>query len=125
MNSGLHTSLYKGEKTLIIKEIAEQLELKVISGLELLDRKVEGGCVGDLLSVVMSKATENCVWVTVQSHVNVVAVASLADVSCVIVSEGFQIDEDAIAKAVKEEVVLLSSKKSSYQLCCELGKLGI
>lgn len=108
-----------------VNEIIKPLDLKVITGETLLEREVKGGCVGDLLSVVMGKALEDSVWVTVQSHINIIAVASLVDVSCIIVSEGFTIDEDAINKAIQEEIILLSSKKSSFELCVELGKLDI
>lgn len=108
-----------------IKEIIEPLALTVVTGENLLDREVKGGCVGDLLSVVMGKALEDSIWVTVQSHINIIAVASLVDVSAIIVSEGFTIDEDAVNKAIEEDVVLLSSKKSSFELCVELGKLNI
>lgn len=108
-----------------VNDIIEPLELKIITGESLLDRQVKDGCVGDLLSVVMGKAPEDSVWITVQSHINIIAVASLVDVSCIIVSEGFSIDEDAINKAIEEDVILLSSKKSSYELCVELGKLNI
>lgn len=108
-----------------VKDIIEPLQLKIITGETLLDREVKGGCVGDLLSVVMGKAEENAVWVTVQSHINIIAVASLVDVSCIIVSEGFTIDEDAVKKAIEEDVILLSSNKTSYELCTDLAKLGI
>lgn len=107
-----------------VQTIVESLELEVVTGKEWLDREVTHGFVGDLLSVVMGKAEEGCAWVTVQSHINIVAVASLVNAACVIVSEGFSIDEDAIAKANEEEVVLLSSKESSYQVCKKLSILN-
>lgn len=108
-----------------VQEIVEAMDLTVICGEEFMNREVAGGYVGDLLSVVMGKATEDCVWVTVQSHINIIAVATLIGVSCIIVSEGFKIDDDAVRKAKEEEVILLSSKKSSFQLTAELGKLGV
>ena len=108
-----------------VNEIIESLELKLITGETLLEREVKGGCVGDLLSVVLGKAAEDSIWVTVQSHINIIAVASLVDIACIIVSEGFTIDEDAVKKAVEEDIILLSSKKSSFELCVELGKLNI
>jgi serine kinase of HPr protein (carbohydrate metabolism regulator) len=108
-----------------VADLVKGLDLKIISGSNLLDREVLGGCVGDLLSVIMGKAKEGNVWVTVQGHINIIAVATLVDVSCVIVSEGFDIEEDAIQKAIEEEVILLSSPKTSFELCSELGKLGL
>lgn len=108
-----------------VKDIVDTLGLKVANGSDLLERNVNGGYVGDLLSVVMGKAEEDQVWVTVQSHINIIAVASLINVSCIIVSEGFEIDEDALAKAQEEEIILLQSDLSSFQVCQELAKLGV
>jgi len=108
-----------------VNEIIEPLDLKIITGKTLLEREVKGGCVGDLLSVILGKASEDSVWITVQSHINIVAVASLVDMACIIVSEGFTIDEDAVKKAIEEDIILLSSKKSSFELCAGLSKLNI
>jgi len=108
-----------------VKKLVEAMDLKVVSGESLLEREADGGYVGDLLSVVMGKAKEDSVWITVQSHINIIAVASLINVSCVIVSEGFEIDEEAVLKAQEEEIILLSSKKTSYELSKELTQLGI
>lgn len=107
-----------------IKTIVDHLQLEVITGNEWLEREVTQGFVGDLLSVVMGKAEEGCAWVTVQSHINIVAVGALVSAACIIVSEGFAIDEEAITKAIEEEVVLLSSNESSYQICKKLSLLG-
>lgn len=108
-----------------IKDIVEALKLEVACGENLLDRTVIGGYVGDLLSVVMGKAQEDNVWITVQGHINIIAVASLINVSCIIVSEGFDIEEDSIKKAIEEDIVLLRSSLSSYEICKELTTLGV
>jgi len=115
----------KGDSRMKIREIVNELELEVVTGNEFLEREIHGGCVGDLLSVVMGKGQEDSVWVTVQSHINIIAVATLIGLSCVIVSEGFSIDEDAVHKAVEEEVVLLTSKESSFTIVSKLAKLGV
>lgn len=108
-----------------ISELVKSLELEVVTGEDSLAREVVGGYVGDLLSVVMGKAMEDQVWVTVQSHINIIAVASLINVSCIIVSEGFEIDEDAVNRAKDEDIVLLKSKLSSFEVCQQLTKLGV
>ena len=108
-----------------VQDFVNELKLEVVTGDKLLEREVKGGCVGDLLSVVMGKAEEDCVWITVESHINIIAVAALVDVSCIIVSEGFAIDDDAKAKAIEEDIILLSSKDSNYTLATKLGALGI
>lgn len=108
-----------------IKEIISPLNLKVVVGENALDKTISTGYVGDLLSVVMGKAPEDCVWITVQSHINIIAVATLADIGCIIVSEGFTIDDEAVDKAAEENVVLLSSQESSYEIAKKLGQMGI
>ena len=72
------------------------------------EREVSGGYVGDLLSWVMGRAPADCAWVTIMSNINVAAVASLADVACVILAEGVALDEDALAKAEREGINVLS-----------------
>lgn len=88
-------------------------------------KEVESGFVGDLLSVVMGKAKEGCVWVTIQSHINIVAVAALVDMACVIVTEGFQVDEDAVAKANGEGITIMTTGLSSFEVCRVLAGKGL
>lgn len=106
-------------------EIVETLGLKVVAGNDQLDNEVTSGFVGDLLSVVMGKAQAGSAWITIQSHLNIIAVATLVDVACVIVSEGFVVDDNAIEKANEEDIVILTSEKSSYELASLLTKLGV
>lgn len=108
-----------------VKELMNKLDLTLVSGSEGLSKEITGGFVGDLLSVVMGKAKEGHVWVTIQGHFNIVAVASLVDVSCIIVTEGFKVEANAIEKADEEEIPILTSKCSSYGVVTELVKLGI
>lgn len=87
------------------------------------EREVTGAYVGDLLSWVMGRAPADSAWVTIMSNLNVVAVASLADVACVIFSEDVMPDDDALLKAEKEEINLLSVSCSSYEVCADISKL--
>ena len=87
------------------------------------DREVSGGYVGDLLSWVMGRAPADCAWVTIMSNINVVAVASLADVACVIFSEGVMPDGDALEKAKGQGINLLSVECGSYEACAKLSEL--
>lgn len=103
-----------------VKELVNNMSLNIVAGKNNLDREVSGGFVGDLLSIVMGKAKEGQVWVTIQSHVNIVAVAALTNIACIIVTEGYKVDEDAIEKANEEDVIILSTKKSSFETVKEL-----
>ncbi len=87
--------------------------------------EAKSGFVGDLLSVVMGKAKEDCAWITIQSHINIVAVATLVDVACIIVAEGYSVDEDAVAKANVEDITIFSTKLSSYEAAARLAVNGL
>ena len=81
------------------------------------DRPVTSVFTCDLLSICMAKAPENSAWVTVMGNRNVIAVASLADVSCVIAAEGCSFDEEAV-EAAKGKVSLLKSPLPVFETAC-------
>lgn len=108
-----------------VAELIKQLNLELVAGEKGLQSEITNGFVGDLLSVVMGKAKEGNAWVTIQSHVNIVAVAVLTGASCIIVSEGFNVEPEAMEKANEENIPILSTKESSYKIVSELVKLGI
>lgn len=110
---------------MLVKDLVEKLNMKVVCGSGCLEHEVLNGFTGDLLSVVMGKALEGCAWITIQSHFNIVAVASLVDVACIIVSEGFEVEADAIEKAEEEGIPILSTTLSSYQVCAQLALSGV
>ena len=108
-----------------VKDIAEKLELNEITSCGGGDNEVKDGCVCDLLSWVMAKGEEGMAWITVQTHLNVIAVASLHDFSCVIIPENIEVPQNTIDKANEEGITVFSSGKTSYKLCCELAALGV
>lgn len=86
-------------------------------------RAIEGAYCGDLLSWVMGRAQCGDAWITIMSNINVVAVASLSDVACVILAEGVKLDADALSAAQQKDINVLSSDKSAYQIAVALGEL--
>ena len=78
-----------------VREIVDKLNLKVFSGASGLDREVTGGYVSDLLSDVMGFAKDGSVWVTLQTHKNVMAIATLKELAAVIIVKGFEPEDDA------------------------------
>jgi len=86
------------------------------------DREIDGVYIGDLLSWVMGRASSDEAWITIMSNVNILAVASLADTSCIILAEGVTLSEDIIDTANEKEINILSSEKSIYDIAVYLSK---
>ena len=85
------------------------------------ERVAEGAYIGDLLSWVMGKADSNNVWITIMSNINVIAVATLADVSCIVLAEGVTLDPEIVATAEAKGVNVLSSPLSAYEIAKKLS----
>lgn len=79
------------------------------------DREIDGVYIGDLLSWVMGRAQMDNAWITIMTNVNVIAVASLADTSCVILAEGVEMPADLVETALQKEINILSSSQPIYE----------
>ena len=108
-----------------LKEIIEELNLETVSSVSTAGRSAVGGYAADLLSCAMKGAKKDYVWVTLQSHLNVVAVASLLNLVGVIITEGNRPDPETIARAEKEGVVLMVTPKTTFTVVGELTLLGV
>lgn len=97
-----------------VKELSSVCGFKALS-MPCPDREVSGAYTGDLLSWVMGRAAADNAWITIMSNINVVAVASLADVSCVILAEGVTPDGQLLETAEKKGVNILSSENSAFE----------
>lgn len=104
-----------------VSEFANKNSLTVLS-LPDGDRVIRGGYTGDLLSWVMGRAKADDAWVTIMSNQNIVAVAALADVACVILAEGVTLSEDIIKTALDKSINILSSEADAFALCSLLAK---
>ena len=89
------------------------------------DREILCGYVCDLLSWVMAHGEEGMAWVTVQTHLNVIAVAALAEMACVVLPEGITMEQEVLDKANAEEMCVLSSPLTAYEICGRLAGQGI
>jgi predicted transcriptional regulator len=87
------------------------------------DREVKGAYCCDLLSWVIGRAEDTDALVTVMANQNVIAVAVMADLPCVILSEGVRLDEKTLEKAKENEIAVVSSKLSTYQTALMIGKV--
>lgn len=103
-----------------VREIMDKLNLNLAGGEKGLDKEVEGIYICDLLSWVMAHGSSKDVWITIQTHPNIIAVATLLELSCIIVPENAEIEEDTIKKANDEEIPLLVSNENGYRICTQL-----
>ncbi|MBE0697739.1 MAG: serine kinase [Anaerolineaceae bacterium] len=115
-----------GEKTLSMRTIVQEL------GLTLLTQPVDfdnifpsAGYTSDLLSCVMASAAKQGIWVTLQAHTNIVAVAALLDLSAVIITEDAMPEPPTIQKANQEGVVLFATPRSSFAIAGKLWEMGL
>ncbi|HCA04429.1 MAG TPA: hypothetical protein DEO32_00875 [Ruminococcaceae bacterium] len=105
-----------------VQEFAEKLDLKILTGDEL-DREINDCYIGDLLSWVMGRAPADSAWLTVMGNINSIAVATLADVSCIVLVENAPLDENARQKAEIHGVNILSTEENSYNVAKKLSAL--
>lgn len=89
------------------------------------DREIACGYTCDLLSHVMGRGQADMAWITVQAHMNVIAVAALLDFACVIIPESLPVEAPIIAKAKDEDIILLSSDRTAYELVRLLAENGV
>ncbi|MBQ3668590.1 MAG: AraC family transcriptional regulator [Clostridia bacterium] len=108
-----------------VNEVAQILGASIITKEADTAREVKGGYTCDLLSWVMAHGREGMAWTTVQTHMNVIAVASLHDMSCVIIPEGIHMENDVIEKADEEGICVLASELTAFEICGRLAAAGI
>ena len=87
------------------------------------DREITGVYIGDLLSWVMGRAQSGDAWITIMSNINIAAVASLADVACVILAEGVELSEDVAKAAISKGINILSFEASAFDAAVLLNDL--
>jgi len=107
-----------------VQDLVEALKLEPIY-LGDAGKHVTGGYASDLLSCVMAKAKPGHVWITLQAHPNVVAVASLLDLAAVIISEAVTPDAETVARARENGTNLLRSSQGTFGVVGRLSALGI
>ncbi len=102
-------------------------ELAAVSGFNAVslpdgEREIKGVYIGDLLSWVMGRAKADDAWITIMSNINIVAVASLADVSCIILAEGVELDRSVSQTAALKGINVISTKLTAYETAALLSK---
>ncbi len=106
-----------------VKDIIKALELKIFGGSQGLDREITGGYTSDLLSDVMGYAENGKIWITLQTHKNVIAIASLKDLAAVILIKGNDPDPDMLVQAKEEGIPVLGTNEEAFEITGKLFNL--
>lgn len=108
-----------------ISELLANSEFKCLNPQVGTQGEISSGYVGDLLSWVMANAGTQCAWVTIQTHVNIIAVATLLEMTCVIIPDGAEIEESTLERAIIEDIPIITTGLNAYEVCRVLGNAGI
>jgi len=99
-----------------VAELVKDLKLRIIVPGENMDRVISGGYASDLLSDVMGHSKQDQVWITLQNHLNVIAVASLKDLAAIILVHDQNPSEEVINRAIEEGVTMLGTDSDTFQI---------
>ncbi|KPK64280.1 serine kinase [candidate division WOR_3 bacterium SM23_42] len=108
-----------------LTEIVKSLNLQVACGEQQLDKEVCGGYSSDLLSDVMANSKKGDVWITLQVHPNVVAVAMLKEIAGIVMINGRMPEKETIEKAESEGLPIMTSDSPAFELVGRLYEMGI
>ena len=106
-------------------ELAALIDAQNMTPAVEMNKEVKCGYTCDLLSWVMSNGDEGMAWVTVQTHLNVIAVAVLSDMACVILPENIDMEQAVLDKATEENMCVLKSALSRYEICGRMHGAGV
>lgn len=108
-----------------VSELARLIEAKSLTPEVTEDKDVKCGYTCDLLSWVMAHGAEGMAWTTVQIHMNVIAVAVLAEMACVILPESIEMPQESLKKAAEEGLAVLQSPLTAFAICGRMAAAGI
>ncbi len=106
-----------------VQELVNKLNMEIISKGTTLNTDIDGCYASDLLSLAMANVEKDNVWITVQTNMNILGIASLAEAACIVIAQSMNIPDAVIEKAREEEICLLRTDMPVYKLCLEIGKL--
>ena len=106
----------KTHRKMKVQELVEKLNLKVLAGEKGLDREIDGCYISDLLSDVMGNAMEGNIWITLQTHKNVMAVASLKELACIILVKNLVPNDETIEQSNDEDLPILQTSLPTYEI---------
>jgi serine kinase of HPr protein (carbohydrate metabolism regulator) len=106
-----------------VKDLESKLNLKPLN--QVSDTEIDGAFISDMLSDVMAGAQAGNVWVTVQTHKNIVAAANLVDVPAIVVVRGKKVPDDTLQMADRVGVTVFATDLDSYRIAVKLYEAGI
>lgn len=106
-----------------LNEIIEKLKLQVLTAQDKLDTEVSYGYTSDLLSDVIANSKEGNLWITLQTHQNIIAVAKLKDLAGIIIVNNRKPEEETLKKAEKENVPLITTEETAFNISGKLYQL--
>lgn len=106
-----------------VSELVSKLELRVVCGEKGLEKNISGAYVSDLLSDVMGNANEGQVWVTLQVHKNIMAVASLKELSAIILVKNLLPNADCMEVSNSEDIPILISPYEAFETAGKLYEI--
>lgn len=110
---------------MILGDIVEKLAFDVKAGEDLMNREVLGGYASDMLSDVLAHARKGDLWVTLQTHINIIPVASMKELSGIVIVNGRVPDRETLMKAEEEKVPVMITDRTAYQVVGMLCEIGI
>lgn len=106
-----------------VYELSECMNCKSYGDSIALDKEVHSLYIGDILSRVMSRTSDRQAWLTVQTHLNAVAVALFKNLSCIVILEDVAIPQETLDKAFEEHIAILSTNLSAYEFVTRFNEL--
>ena len=108
-----------------VTDIARQVDGAIVAAPGAADTGVRGGYASDLLSDVMANAQDGDVWITLQKHVNIVAVAQLKNLAAIVIVNGRQAEAETAARASEHGIAIVATRLSAFEAAGRLYELGV
>ena len=108
-----------------LEKVIKAMGFEVRAGSQDLDKQVTGGYVSDLLSDVIANSRKGDLWITLQIHQNIVAVATLKELAGIVVIGGKEPAEETLKKADEENIPIMTSPLLAFETAGKLYELGI
>ena len=108
-----------------LTDIIEKFDLEKMTGFESMNPEITAAYTSDLLSDVIANAKKDNIWITLQTHLNILAVAKLKELAAIIIVSNREIEKETIEKAVAEKVILLRTTLNAFQISGKLYEIGL